>query len=152
MAQLDAAMAGCVSVYVEARGVLDADRSRILSSSAAEIEQILPHVGGEAAAYMRRLLRTAELARTPIEAQDVRTKADRLRWYLSRLKVEPVSEEISMAAIELLRAQGLHGHKYAIDAVVAATALHAVRPVIILTSGEDDMIKLCGESVRVVSV
>lgn len=91
-------------------------------------------------------------ALTPIEAQDVRTKTDRLRWHLSRLRIEPVSEEIGMAAIELLRAQGLHGHKYAIDAVVAATALHAVRPVVILTSDEDDMTKLCGNAVRVVSV
>lgn len=91
-------------------------------------------------------------ALTPIEAQDVRTKTDRLRWYLSRLRIEPVNEEISMAAIELLRAQGLHGHKYAIDAVVAATALRAVKPVLILTSDEDDMIKLCGKAVRVVSV
>lgn len=91
-------------------------------------------------------------ALTPIEAQDVRTKADRLRWYLSRLRIEPVSEEISMTAIELLRAQGLHGHKYAIDAVVAATAMSAVKPVIILTSDEDDMTSLCGKAVRVMSV
>lgn len=91
-------------------------------------------------------------ALTPIEAQDVRTKTDRLRWYLSRLRIEPVSEEISMAAIELLRAQEWHGHKYAIDAVVAATALHAVKPVIILTSDQDDMTQLCGKAVRVVPV
>jgi predicted nucleic acid-binding protein len=91
-------------------------------------------------------------ALTPIEAQDARTSTDRLRWYLSRLRIEPVSEEISMAAIELLRAQGWHGPKYAIDAVVAATALHAVKPVIILTSDQDDMTKLCGKAVRVVSV
>lgn len=91
-------------------------------------------------------------ALTPIEAQDVRTKADRLRWHLSRLRIEPVSEEISMAAVELLRAQGLHGHKYAIDAVVAATALSSAKPVVILTSDEDDMTKLCGKAVRVVPV
>lgn len=96
--------------------------------------------------------RVVASALTPIEAQDVRTKSDRLRWYLSRLRIEPVSEEISMAAIELLRAQGLHGHKYAIDAVVAVTALRAVKPVLILTSDEGDMIKLCGKAVRVVSV
>jgi predicted nucleic acid-binding protein len=91
-------------------------------------------------------------ALTPIEAQDVHTRADRLRWHLSRLRIEPVSEEIGMAALELLRAQGLHGHKYAIDAVVAATALRAVKPVIVLTSDEDDMTKLCGKAVRVVPV
>ncbi|MEU9830522.1 PIN domain-containing protein [Streptosporangium sp. NPDC048047] len=91
-------------------------------------------------------------AMTPIEAQDVRVKGDRLRWYLSRLKVEPVTEEICSRAIDLLRDARLHGHKYAIDAVVAATALEAVRPVIVLASDEDDMDKLCGKAVKVVGV
>ncbi|MGW3342951.1 PIN domain-containing protein [Nonomuraea rubra] len=91
-------------------------------------------------------------AMTPIEAQDVRVKSDRLRWHLSRLKIEPVTEEVSSRAVELLRDARLHGHKYAIDAVVAATALHSMRPVIILTSDEDDMSKLCGKTVKVVPV
>jgi predicted nucleic acid-binding protein len=89
---------------------------------------------------------------TPVEAQDVRVDADRLRWFLSRLRVEPVSEETSMTAIDLLRVARLHGHKYAIDAIVAATALRAVKPVIVLTSDEDDMTKLCGKSVKIVAV
>ncbi|GAA4561747.1 PIN domain-containing protein [Planotetraspora kaengkrachanensis] len=89
---------------------------------------------------------------TPIEAFDTRVKSDRLRWHLSRLRVEPVTEEVSLRALELLRASGLHGHKYAIDAIVAATALHSVRPVIVLTSDEDDMRKLCGKAVRLVRV
>lgn len=88
----------------------------------------------------------------PIEAQDVRTKPDRLRWHLSRLRIEPVTEEISMAAIELLRTHRLHGHRYAIDAVVASTALRAPKPVILLTSDEDDMAPLCGKAIRVVAV
>ncbi|MEV5412383.1 PIN domain-containing protein [Thermopolyspora sp. NPDC052614] len=91
-------------------------------------------------------------AMTPIEAQDVRAKADRLRWYLSRLKIEPVTEEISSLAVRLLRDARLHGHKYAIDAVVAATALRSARPVIVLTSDEDDMSRLCGKTVQVVAV
>ncbi|OUC97120.1 PIN domain-containing protein [Streptosporangium minutum] len=91
-------------------------------------------------------------AMTPIEAQDVRVKSDRLKWHLSRLKVEPVTEEVCVRAIELLRETRLHGHKYAVDAVVAATALRAVRPVIVLTSDEDDMYKLCGKTVKVVGV
>ncbi|NJP94070.1 type II toxin-antitoxin system VapC family toxin [Nonomuraea sp. FMUSA5-5] len=91
-------------------------------------------------------------AMTPIEAHDVRLKSDRLRWHLSRLKVEPVTEEISSRAIELLREARLHGHKYAIDAVVAVTARRSVRPVIVLTSDEDDMSKLCGKTVQVVAV
>lgn len=88
-------------------------------------------------------------ALTPIEACDMRVKNDRLRWHLSRLKIEPVTEDISFHAIDLLREAGLHGHKYAIDAVIAATALRATKPVIVLTSDVDDMTKLCGKSVRV---
>ncbi|MEV6860545.1 PIN domain-containing protein [Streptosporangium subroseum] len=91
-------------------------------------------------------------AMTPIEAQNVRVKSDRLKWHLPRLKVEPVTEDICVRAIELLRDARLHGHKYAIDAVVAATALRAVRPVIVLTSDEDDMDKLCGKTVKVIGV
>lgn len=91
-------------------------------------------------------------ALTPIEAQDVRTKRDGLRWFLSRLRIEPVTEEVGTAAIELLHANRLHGHKYAIDAVVAATALRATKPVIVLTSDEDDLAGLCGKAVRIVSV
>jgi predicted nucleic acid-binding protein len=91
-------------------------------------------------------------ALTPIEAQDVRTKPDRLRWYLSRLRIEPVTEEISLAAMDLLRTHRLHGHKYAIDAVVASTALRSPKPVVLLTSEEDDMTTLCGKSVKVVAI
>ncbi|MEW2358146.1 PIN domain-containing protein [Spirillospora sp. NPDC029432] len=91
-------------------------------------------------------------ALTPVEAQDVRTRPDRLRWFLSRLRIEPVTEEISNAAVDLLRAHRLHGHKYAIDAVVAATALQAPKPVVLLTSDEDDMTTLCGKAVRAVAV
>lgn len=91
-------------------------------------------------------------AMTPIEAQDVRAKSDRLGWHLSRLRIEPVTEDISALAIELLRDARPHGHQYAVDAVVAATALRSVRPVIVLTSDEDDMRKLCGKAVQVVGV
>lgn len=91
-------------------------------------------------------------ALTPIEAHNVRIKNNRLAWCLSRLSVEPVSEEIAWHAIDLLRTTGLHGHKYAIDAVVAATALQAAKPVAIAASDADDMRKLCGKGVRVIPV
>ena len=91
-------------------------------------------------------------ALTPIEAFDVRLKNDKLRWYLSRLRIEPVTDEITFHAIDLLREAGLHGHKYAIDAVVAATALQATKPVVVLTSDADDMGKLCGKLVRIVAL
>jgi hypothetical protein len=63
-----------------------------------------------------------------------------------------VTDEISFHAIDLLREVGLHGHKYAIDAVVAATGLRSAKPVIILTSDADGMRKMCGKVVRVVTV
>lgn len=91
-------------------------------------------------------------ALTPIEACNVRAKQDRLRWYLSRLRIEPVTDEISFLAMDLLRKAGLHGHKYAIDAVVCATALQAEKPVAVLTSDVEDISLLCGKQVRAVAV
>lgn len=55
--------------------------------------------------------------------------------------------------MELLReAGGLAGHKYAIDAMVAATALRSAKPVTVLTSDTEDMVMLCGPGVTVVKV
>ncbi|MFI9060588.1 PIN domain-containing protein [Streptomyces sp. NPDC053429] len=83
---------------------------------------------------------------TIVEAAQGKTDPARLRWVLSRLRVEPVSQEDSMTAVALLRdAGGLHGHKYAIDALVAALALRAPAPAIVLTSDRDDWSKLCGD-------
>jgi len=107
-------------------------------------------------AYVREAqgndFRVVVSALTPIEAYDVRVKNDRFRWHLSRLRIEPVTDEVSFHAIDLLREAGLHGHKYAIDAVVAAIALRVAKPTVILTSDVDDMVKLCGKQVRVVAV
>ncbi|MFG2816727.1 PIN domain-containing protein [Streptomyces sp. NPDC048410] len=85
---------------------------------------------------------------TIVEAVQGKTDLARLSWVLSRLRVEPVSQEDSLTAVALLRdAGGLHGHKYAIDALVAALALRAPAPVIVLTSDRDDWSKLCGKRV-----
>lgn len=86
---------------------------------------------------------------TLIEAWHDRIRMDRFQWHVSRLQVLPVTEAISWRAIELLKETGLHGHKYAIDAVVAATALGHAGPRIILTSDVDDMKRLCGDKVQV---
>ncbi|MCX4747050.1 PIN domain-containing protein [Kitasatospora sp. NBC_01287] len=84
-------------------------------------------------------------ALTIVEAAQGKTDLARLKWVLSRLRVEPVSQEDSLTAVALLRdAGGLHGHKYAIDALVAALALRVAGPVIVLTSDRDDWSKLCG--------
>lgn len=87
-------------------------------------------------------------ALTIVEAVHGKTDLARLKWVLSRLRVEPVSQEDSLTAVELLQdAGGLHGHKYAIDALVAALALRVPSPVIVLTSDRDDWSKLCGTRV-----
>jgi hypothetical protein len=63
-----------------------------------------------------------------------------------------IGDEEAKAASTLLVNTGLHGHKYAIDAVVAEMALRQQRPVVMLTSDIDDMTKLCGDRVRLVAV
>ncbi|GAA3197509.1 hypothetical protein GCM10010451_54860 [Streptomyces virens] len=62
-----------------------------------------------------------------------------LRWTLSRLRVEPVTQALAQSAAALLRAAGLHGHKYAIDAMLCATALHFPGRVTVLTSDVEDI-------------
>lgn len=87
-------------------------------------------------------------ALTIVEAVQGKTDLARLKWVLSRLRVEPVSQEDSLTAVALLQdAGGLHGQKYAIDALVAALALRVPAPVIVLTSARDDWSKLCGKHV-----
>ncbi|KAB7852476.1 hypothetical protein FRZ00_01440 [Streptomyces mobaraensis] len=63
-----------------------------------------------------------------------------------------MGDEEAKAASALLMPAGLHGHKYAIDAAVAETALRQRRPVVMLTSGVDDMTKLCGDRIRLIAV
>src|SRR5215211_1222999 len=67
---------------------------------------------------------------------------------LSRITVEPVSAETGRRAGELLGATGLSGHRCAIDAVVAATALELAGPVVLLTSDPDDLSRLVEEPDR----
>ncbi|MFH9749388.1 DNA-binding protein [Streptomyces anulatus] len=85
-----------------------------------------------------------------VEASHSRTDMPRLNWALSRVKVEPVTEQAAKAAAELLKGAGLQGHKYAIDATVAEVALRQPKPVALLTSDSDAMTKLCGSQVRII--
>ncbi|MHB9860573.1 type II toxin-antitoxin system VapC family toxin [Streptomyces sp. YIM S03343] len=62
-----------------------------------------------------------------------------LKWTLSRLTVEPVTQAVAQSAAALLRSAGLHGHKYAIDAMLCATALQHPGRVTILTSDVEDI-------------
>jgi predicted nucleic acid-binding protein len=67
---------------------------------------------------------------------------------LPRITVVPVTAAIGRRAGELLGTAGLSGHRCAIDAVVGATALGMARPVVLLTSDPDDLIKLTEEPGR----
>ncbi|MBB0244264.1 DNA-binding protein [Streptomyces alkaliphilus] len=91
-------------------------------------------------------------ANTIVEVSHSRVDLPRLRWALSRLKIEPVTDQAARAAAELLKAAGLHGHKYAIDATVAEAALRQPGPVAMLTSDIDDMRTLCGDRIRLIGI
>nr|WP_198946511.1 DNA-binding protein [Pseudofrankia asymbiotica] len=99
-----------------------------------------------------RDLRVVTTSMTLVEAVHPGVNRAALRWTLSRVVVEPVTETLAMAAADLLRGACLHGHRHAIDAVVAATA-HAVSgPVTILTSDPEDLKRLCRPQVKIVKV
>ncbi|MFJ5099874.1 PIN domain-containing protein [Streptomyces sp. NPDC088554] len=91
-------------------------------------------------------------ALTIVEAVHHRTNRTRLAWLLSGVRIIHIGDEEAKAASSLLLNAGLHGHKYAIDAIVVEMALRQQRPVVMLTSDTDDMTKLCGNRVRVVAV
>ncbi|OEU97098.1 hypothetical protein [Streptomyces oceani] len=95
-------------------------------------------------------LRVMTTSMTLIEAYDRTAYRPAWHWALSRVHVEAVTEDVAKEAIVLLREAGLHGHKYAIDASLAAIALRQPAPVTVLTSDEDDIRALCGG--RVVTV
>ncbi|MFE2634850.1 DNA-binding protein [Streptomyces scopuliridis] len=89
-------------------------------------------------------------ANTIVEVSHSRTNIPRMNWALSRIKVEPVTEQAAKTAAGLLKEAGPQGHKYAIDATVAEVALRQPKPVALLTSDSDDMTKLCDGHVRVI--
>ncbi|WP_327343312.1 DNA-binding protein [Streptomyces europaeiscabiei] len=91
-------------------------------------------------------------ANTIVEVSHGRVNMPRPRRALSRVKVEPVTEDAAKASAELLEAAGPHGHKYAIDATVAEVALRQPGPVVMLTSDVDDMARLCGDRVRLIGI
>lgn len=97
-------------------------------------------------------LRVVTSAATLVEARNPRMNQARFDWAVSRLVIEPVTENIARAASKLLAMHVLHGHQHAIDAMVAATALAAAAPRILLTSDPEDLAVLCGESVRIVKI
>ncbi len=91
-------------------------------------------------------------AATLVEVVHPKIKRPALEWTLSRLVVEPVTEQVARTACALLSETGLHGHKHAIDAMLCATALKAEGPAVILTSDPDDLRTLCAGRAAVIKI
>ena len=89
---------------------------------------------------------------TLVEARNPKTNQARFDYAVSRVHVIPPTGAIARHASRLLAAAGIHGHKYAIDAIVAATALASPSPMTILTSDPEDPLMLCGPRVRVIKI
>ncbi|MFC5172279.1 MULTISPECIES: PIN domain-containing protein [Streptomyces] len=97
----------------------------------------------------------AEVVTSPltlVEAYDGRTTEQRWDWVLSRLTVADVGKEEARQARRLLADAKLHGHKYAIDAVLAVIARQQKGQVTVFTSGVDVLEKLVPESIIVKKV
>ncbi|WP_282202050.1 type II toxin-antitoxin system VapC family toxin [Kitasatospora fiedleri] len=88
-------------------------------------------------------------AATLVEARDPKVPQAAFDHALSLAKVRPVTEEIARAASKLLTAEGLHGHKYAIDAMLTATAHAEHGDVTVVTSDVDDLRRLCHRRIAV---
>ena len=97
-------------------------------------------------------LRVITSAATLVEVMHPRINRPALAWTLSRIVVEPVTEDVARAAADLLGAAGLHGHRCAIDAMLSATARASPGPVTVLTSDPGDLARLCGATVVVVGL
>ncbi|MFD0684323.1 hypothetical protein [Actinomadura fibrosa] len=66
--EIDGAIAGCISAYLQGCGRLDPKRSRILQVCARDLQKILPRLRDEGAQHVRRLIRMAELIGRPEES------------------------------------------------------------------------------------
>lgn len=97
-------------------------------------------------------IRVATTAMTTLEADYERIHPARIRWVLSRIDVHDVTKNVTDQAAVLLRDHHLRGHKYAVDAVLAAIARSAPKPVTVLTSDPEDISVLCGPAIEVIKV
>ncbi|MEV7216794.1 hypothetical protein AB0O31_27350 [Kitasatospora cineracea] len=97
----------------------------------------------------------AEIVTSPmtlIEAHDARTTEQRWDWVLSRVDVAELGKDEARQARRLLADAGLHGHKYAIDAVLAVVALRQRGQVTVFTSDPEDLERLLPDHIVVKKV
>ena len=86
---------------------------------------------------------------TLVEAYDGRTTEQRWDWVLSRVKAADLGKEEARRARRLLADTKLHGHKHAIDAMLAVVALSQRGQVTVFTSDVDDLEKLLPDRIVV---
>ncbi|WP_440068637.1 hypothetical protein [Streptosporangium sp. OZ121] len=86
---------------------------------------------------------------TVVEACDGRITEQRWDWVLSRLDVPDIGKDEARQARRLLADAKLHGHKYAIDAVLAVIARQQKGQVTVFTSDVDDLEKLVPDTIVV---
>ncbi|MFD8598419.1 PIN domain-containing protein [Kitasatospora sp. NPDC059646] len=97
----------------------------------------------------------AEVVTSPmtlVEAYDARTTEQRWDWVLSRVNVAELGKDEARQARRLLADAGLHGHKYAIDAVLAVVALRQRGQVTVFTSDPEDLERLLPNHIVVMKV
>jgi hypothetical protein len=97
-------------------------------------------------------MRVITSAATVVEVVHPDIKRAALDWALSRIVVEPVTEVVARQAAALLGGASWRGHRYAIDAMLCATALAAPAPVTVLTSDPEDLGALCGSGVVIIEI
>jgi predicted nucleic acid-binding protein len=97
-------------------------------------------------------MRVITSAATLVQVMHPRINRAALEWTLSRIVVAPVDEETARRATVLLADAGLHGHRYAIDAMLCASALASPGPVTVLTSDPEDLQALCGRRVTLIKI
>ncbi|MFI5736953.1 hypothetical protein ACIA9I_01110 [Streptomyces anulatus] len=93
-------------------------------------------------------IRVVTSSMTLVEAYHSKIRMPEWNWAMARMVVEPVTKDIADEAIRLLREAGLHGHKYAIDAALAAIANRQPGRTALFTSDLDDLGKLCRPRVQ----
>lgn len=97
----------------------------------------------------------AEVVTSPltlVEAYDGRTTEQRWDWILSRLQVADIGKDEARQARRLLAHAKLHGHKHAIDAVLAVIARRQKGQITVFTSDVDDLEKLLPDTIAVKKV
>ncbi|MFI0505897.1 hypothetical protein ACH3WN_24055 [Streptomyces albogriseolus] len=97
-------------------------------------------------------------ALTTLEAWDPRETSRQAlwNWTWSRIRVVHTDDQVVAMARDMLKATGLHGHRYAVDAVLAAVAGREAAQgaeATVFTSDSDDMNQLlAGHAVRIEKV